>query len=661
MLSTIEKKLNIDDKKEWFRFLNYNKLDPSLSVLMEWMTIEMTARIRATAPLRSSIRNSSSSKQKLASVHHVKALPRTFHKCWLCETSDHWIDQCKKLISMSQPDRLQKMKENHACFSCLKRAGKDHRSSNCNRRRRCSEMVNGEQCKYYHHPLLHSKPESSSVGVACVSKTRSLLPIVTCRIMGNQSKRSGNVLLDSGSQISIIKQSTADELKLKGKKTIVNIVKLGQKEEEIQTYIYKVPIKALGKDSSVYTVTAIGLPSINDDMDQIQMGYIAAELNLKEIDLNRSGGAIDLLIGTDHPRFHVGEIRESRDSSLIARKSPLGWVVFGGSPDAEKNGAVFHIKIASPVNLTDFWETEAMGVQYNNCQCEPIDMTKDDRDEYNQIYNSCKKVGDQWSIPYPWKKNPQSLPDNRRQAEKILESTERRLMKDSNHSEAYKKQMEEMVAMNFARKLSEGEMVSYTGPVHYVSHHAVIRPEKKSTPVRIVFNSSANYQGHSLNDYWLKGQDLLNSLFGVLIRFRENAVAVSGDISKMYHRVLIPVEYQHVHRYLWRNLETDRPPDVYVKTVLTFGDKPSPAMAQIALRLKAKVGMQRLWQMGLDWDDELPADEESRWLSLFEEMKGLINVELDRCLTPPLAVEQPILCSFSDASEYAFGEGIYMR
>ena len=55
----------------------------------------------------------------------------------------------------------------------------------------------------------------------------------------------------------------------------------------------------------------------------------------------------------------------------------------------------------------------------------------------------------------------------------------------------------------------------------------------------------------------------------------------------MYHRVLIPEQYQQVHRYLWRNMETNREPDVYVKTVLTFGNKPANAMAQITLRKTA--------------------------------------------------------------------------
>ena len=82
----------------------------------------------------------------------------------------------------------------------------------------------------------------------------------------------------------------------------------------------------------------------------------------------------------------------------------------------------------------------------------------------------------------------------------------------------------------------------------------------------------------------------MNSIFGIIPRFRENQVAISGDISKMYHRSLIPEEDQHVHRVLWRGMEIDRKSDTYVKTVLTFGDKPAPAMAQIALRKTAAEG-----------------------------------------------------------------------
>ena len=102
--------------------------------------------------------------------------------------------------------------------------------------------------------------------------------------------------------------------------------------------------------------------------------------------------------------------------------------------------------------------------------------------------------------------------------------------------------MEEMEQMKFSQKLSKEGEQAYQGPVHYITHHVVIRPEKKSTPVRIVFNSSSEYKGHKLNDCWRKGPDILNGMFGAILRFRrEREVAMMGDISKMCHRILIPV------------------------------------------------------------------------------------------------------------------------
>ena len=234
--------------------------------------------------------------------------------------------------------------------------------------------------------------------------------------------------------------------------------------------------------------------------------------------------------------------------------------------------------------------TKSMGVTVKPCTCDADKLSQSEREEKQAIEESAQKVGNQWMIPYPWKRDPKDLPDNKSQAMKGLESKERRLLKNPLQAAAYNEKMTEMEDMSFSRKLSEQEINDYKGPVHYISHHAVLRPESTSTPVRIVFNSSATYQGHKLNDYWQKGPDLLNGLFGVILRFRENKVALTADISKMYHRVLIPLEDQHVHRFLWRNFEIDRPPDTYVMKVLTFGDKPAPAMAQVALRKTAEDG-----------------------------------------------------------------------
>ena len=81
-------------------------------------------------------------------------------------------------------------------------------------------------------------------------------------------------------------------------------------------------------------------------------------------------------------------------------------------------------------------------------------------------------------------------------------------------------------------KLSKQEFEEYKGPAQYISHHEVLRPESKSPLVRIVFNSSAVFRGHRLNDYWMKGPDLLNGLFGVVLSFRENEVTFTADISR---------------------------------------------------------------------------------------------------------------------------------
>ena len=217
----------------------------------------------------------------------------------------------------------------------------------------------------------------------------------------------------------------------------------------------------------------------------------------------------------------------------------------------DDTGQVLHVTYTEPVDLTDFWKTETMGVEVKPCVCEAGKMSEAERREYEVIAASCQKKENQWMVPYPWRKDPNQLPDNKALALKRLQSTEQRLRKNPDQAVAYDKQMKEMVDMNFARKLSKEELDNYNGPVHYIPHHAVLKPESKSTPVRIVFNSSSEYQGHKLNDYWMKGPDLLNDLVGVFLRFIEREIAVVADISKMHHRILIPeCSDQHVHRYL---------------------------------------------------------------------------------------------------------------
>ncbi|XP_046862937.1 uncharacterized protein LOC124456562 [Xenia sp. Carnegie-2017] len=553
MLSIIEQKMCPDDRKVWSRDLEREK-PATLKALMNWMTIEMKSRMRATAPVRS-----------VLALQELKSL----------------AGPVSKLAAMSVDERIKVAKDNHVCFSCLKKAGRDHRQANCNRRKQCTKYENGVQCTSSHHPLLH---KTGATIASVTGLNDSILPVISANICGsNGLYKRGNVLLDSGAQISLIRSETAESLGLKGKDISVNIIKIGGEEESICTKSYKVQVSRIG-ESKKYTITAVGIPSISEDVKGINTGNASEKLGLPKDKVKRGKGQVDLLVGIDHAYMHTGQTKQVEH--VVARESPLGWVLFVSSTGQSNiaTTTVLHVRYPEAVDLSEFWATEAMGVTVKPCTCEAEKLSQSEREEKQVIEQSAKKVGKQWMIPYPWKKNPQDLPDNRIQALKRLESTERRLLKIPTQAAAYNNKMTEMENMGFSRKLSEKEVKEHKEPVHYISHPAVLRPDSTSTPVRIVFNSSATFRGHKLNDYWQKGPDLLNSLFGVILRFRENKVALTADISKMYHRVLIPVEDQQVHRFLWRNLEIDRPPDTFVMNVLTFGDKPAPAMAQVALR-----------------------------------------------------------------------------
>ena len=71
----------------------------------------------------------------------------------------------------------------------------------------------------------------------------------------------------------------------------------------------------------------------------------------------------------------------------------------------------------------------------------------------------------------------------------------------------------------------------------------------------------------------------MNSLFDVLIGWRQNEVAFAGDVSKMYNQIAVHPDDQKYHRFLWRDGETDREPDVYQWVRFSFGDKPAPDLA----------------------------------------------------------------------------------
>ncbi|CAB4018334.1 Hypothetical predicted protein [Paramuricea clavata] len=132
---------------------------------------------------------------------------------------------------MSPNERLKLVKENHACYSCLKKAGRDHRAANCSRKRPCSEMVNNASCNKNHHPLLHAATNLIGMLASTVKTKEALLPVVSAFVLGNNGKREkANILMDSGTQITLVRNDLAQRLKLKGKDVFITMTTVGGKK-----------------------------------------------------------------------------------------------------------------------------------------------------------------------------------------------------------------------------------------------------------------------------------------------------------------------------------------------------------------------------------------------------------------------------------------------
>ena len=117
----------------------------------------------------------------------------------------------------------------------------------------------------------------------------------------------------------------------------------------------------------------------------------------------------------------------------------------------------------------------------------------------------------------------------------------------------------------------------------------MVKQDRSTTKVRVVFDAATRYHGVSLNDVVFQGPKLQHDLFDVLLRFRRYPVAVMCDISEMYLRIELIPEDRPYHRFLWRDMNTDQRPTVYEFNRLVFGVNSSPFLAQLVSQNHAKL------------------------------------------------------------------------
>ncbi|XP_063538669.1 uncharacterized protein LOC134747922 [Cydia strobilella] len=203
-------------------------------------------------------------------------------------------------------------------------------------------------------------------------------------------------------------------------------------------------------------------------------------------------------------------------------------------------------------------------------------VNKDDIRAVNIIDNSAKVINGSYEVCLPWK-NDAKLPDSYPNAYKRLLAVERRMLSDEGYASRYTEPINHLLENNYARLLSDDELLAPYERVFYLAHFGVDNKNKKK--LRLVHDASATTAGRSLNDYLLQGPDLLQSLLGIMLRFREKPIAIMGDIKEFFLRIKITREDQHALRFLWReNVNSEL--KTYVMTSLLFGTNCSPFIAQ---------------------------------------------------------------------------------
>ena len=169
--------------------------------------------------------------------------------------------------------------------------------------------------------------------------------------------------------------------------------------------------------------------------------------------------------------------------------------------------------------------------------------------------------------------------------------------------------------------------------LEHLPHHPVFNPNKPEK-TRVVFGCAAKFKGKSLNDHLMQGPDQTSSLLGVLLRFRQDHVAVVADIEAMFLQVRVDERDTDALRFLWwQDGDLEKEPDVYKMLVHIFCATSSTCCASFSLRQTAKDNQDtysaqtiRSVERNFYVDDLLKSvKSENEALKLIKELKELLQ------------------------------------
>ena len=518
--------------------------------------------------------------------------------------SNHPILDCNAYIEMDPLRRRSIIKSSQRCFLCLE---KGHKKDTCTIPSSCS-------CDDKHHISLCTIARGDlSVSNNCVAtpeiktgnvKPRDYSPLVVAEICnGNGEWTRAKCFLDVGSNQSLIRTDFAVENNiLSGEEGNVHLGVAGGHVHTEPSEIYGFHIRPIGGEESYY-IEPCGISKPCADIRPVPTSVFHTYKHLKPVKekVYLDGGAVDILVGRDYAPL----IRE--ESALRAMEDPdnnpsveftrLGCYISGGltkSGEGTVNNRinVNFISKHEESELQRFLYSDIIGVQPTSlCVCTDNEISESNFIKHVHETTTMSDEG-RVKVEMPWARGfPKLLPkpNNFYRAKDQLLRRETNLKRDEELWSIHNNEIQKLVDLGAVKKLSIKEsQKAIEEEGWFLNHRIVVQPGKSTTKHRLVFDSAAPYKGFSLNDGYHKGPSLTNPMFKCQLKWREDYVAATGDIEKMFNQVGIAEKDQKYHQFLWRNGDSEAPIIVYQWQRLVFGNKPSPDLATYALHYLAE-------------------------------------------------------------------------
>ncbi|XP_011410528.1 PREDICTED: uncharacterized protein LOC100633078 [Amphimedon queenslandica] len=576
--------------KEW-------EFNPILAALLE----EIEARERAGIIHKSS-NAYTRTKRESATATTLTTKDSGHSECCYC-SEKHEPSLCKNVV-LIEP-RKQILKGRGYCFNCLR---KGHRVRDCRAPPKCTE------CKSKHHPSICLKavksessketlnlqvnvsnlnpeaPPFTSLSSTSQAEENDTVLLQTVRVTAfNPSNpalcREAKVILDSGSQRSYVTQDLKKEMALKVKsKKSMSIAAFGsttQREEE-----YDIVEIGLRTEEGSIILRLLAVPLICGPIPaapiEISKRYYE---HLSNLDLAvPDEGEPQILIGLDYYWSVVsGEVIQA-SSGPSALYTKFGWVLSGpmsGIMHDSSAALITHVlKVETgPTNreidkrLRSFWDLESLGI---------VDT---EEAVYEQLSSHISLCNGRYKLSLPWKDPCASVPDNFSLSKRRLLSLLKRLRKTPDLLIEYDRVIQHQKQMGIV-ELIEDPSRQDGNRVHYLPHHAIIRKDRETSKVRIVYDASASENGPSLNACLHTGPKFNQKIMEILLRFRVHKVALAADIEKAFLMITIDKRDRDVLRFLWiDDLYKDPPFFIVLRfTRVVFGVTSSPFLLNATIK-----------------------------------------------------------------------------